>query len=62
MKDPFDRRRLEQVDADRSEDDAPVDALNKALDAGGIGTWRWIPAEHRLVWDEAMIRLFGLEP
>lgn len=39
-----------------------MDQLRTALDAGGLGTWRWDAREGRVVWDEELERLFGLPP
>ena len=36
--------------------------LRTALDAGGLGTWRWDARAERVVWDEVLERLFGLSP
>ena len=36
--------------------------LREALDAARMGTWSWSAAEDRVVWDEAMRRLYGLAP
>ncbi len=36
--------------------------LRLALDAGGLGTWRWDMATGRTVWDERLEALFGLGP
>ena len=33
-----------------------------ALDAGGLGTWRWDAASGVIVWDERLEGLFGFEP
>jgi PAS domain S-box-containing protein len=37
-----------------------MDQLRTALDAGGLGTWRWDARTGRTVWDEELERLFGL--
>jgi PAS domain S-box-containing protein len=39
-----------------------LDHLRVALEAGGLGTWRWDLASGRTVWDERMEALFGLPP
>jgi PAS domain S-box-containing protein len=39
-----------------------ADHLTLALDAGGLGTWRWDRTNEIVIWDEQMERLFGLEP
>lgn len=36
--------------------------LNLALKAAGLGTWYWDVAEDRIVWDDQMCLLSGLEP
>ncbi len=36
--------------------------LRLALDAGGLGTWRWDMTTGRTVWDERLEALFGLGP
>lgn len=36
--------------------------LNLALKAAGLGTWYWDVAEDRIVWDDQMCLLCGLEP
>ncbi len=36
--------------------------LSLALDAGGLGTWRWDMATGRVEWDTRLEQLFGLEP
>ena len=36
--------------------------LRSALDAGGLGTWRWDLATGRTIWDERLEALFGLPP
>ncbi|HYC30649.1 MAG TPA: MASE1 domain-containing protein, partial [Gemmatimonadales bacterium] len=36
--------------------------LREALDAARMGTWSWTAADDRVVWDEAMRRLYGLGP
>ncbi len=33
-----------------------------ALDAGGLGTWRWDQASGEIVWDDRLQRLFGFAP
>ncbi len=33
-----------------------------ALEAGGLGTWRWDMASGQTVWDERLEQLFGLAP
>ena len=33
-----------------------------ALEAGGLGTWRWDIASGAVVWDERLEALYGLEP
>lgn len=54
--DVTDRRDTEQRSRDLSEHFAA------ALQAGGLGTWRWDMATGVTVWDERMEALFGLEP
>jgi PAS domain S-box-containing protein len=39
-----------------------LDHLRVALDAGGLGTWRWDRATGETVWDQRMEALFGLPP
>jgi PAS domain S-box-containing protein len=36
--------------------------LQLALDAGGLGTWRWDLATGVTEWDDTTYRLFGIEP
>ncbi|HEX8203479.1 MAG TPA: ATP-binding protein, partial [Isosphaeraceae bacterium] len=36
--------------------------LNLALRSSGVGTWSWLVPEDRLVWDNYVYPLFGLEP
>ncbi len=36
--------------------------LRLALDAGGLGTWRWNMHTGATLWDEQLERLFGLDP
>jgi PAS domain S-box-containing protein len=36
--------------------------LRLALDAGGLGTWRWDSASGKTMWDERLEALFGLPP
>ncbi len=38
------------------------DHFRLALDAGGLGTWRWDMASGKTVWDERLESLFGLPP
>jgi PAS domain S-box-containing protein len=33
-----------------------------ALEAGGLGTWRWDMADGSTLWDERLERLYGFEP
>lgn len=40
----------------------PVDHLRLALDASGLGTWRWDLASGATWWDEQLEELHGLEP
>lgn len=49
-------RQLEQQTTDLAEH------LRLALDAGGLGTWRWDMATGVTVWDERLEALFGLGP
>ncbi len=51
-----DRRVLETQAADRDM------RLRLALDAAGLGTWRWDAATGRSTWDERLEALFGLPP
>lgn len=53
---------LAEVAALERETQAISAHLNLALDAGGLGTWRWDLASGRTTWDPRMERLFGLEP
>jgi PAS domain S-box-containing protein len=39
-----------------------TERLQLALEAGGLGTWRWERATGDTVWDERLEELFGLEP
>jgi len=39
-----------------------ADRLDLALTAGELGTWRWDQGEGRVVWDERLHALYGLEP
>lgn len=39
-----------------------TDHLRLALDAGGLGTWRWDLASGLTYWDTKMEALFGVEP
>jgi PAS domain S-box-containing protein len=50
-----DRRRVERITAQLSE------RLQVALEAGGLGTFEWYRADGRVIWDERMAALFGLE-
>jgi PAS domain S-box-containing protein len=34
--------------------------LRLAIDAGGLGVWDWDIEHDRLVWDESMLRLYGI--
>ncbi len=36
--------------------------LRLALDAGGLGTWRWTMATGEIMWDERLEALYGLDP
>ena len=36
--------------------------FGSALEAGGLGTWRWTIASGQTVWDERLEALFGLSP
>src|SRR3954463_9983185 len=36
--------------------------LQLALDAAGLGTFRWVRATGRVEWDERMEELFGFDP
>ena len=55
-RDVTDRRQLEAQAQDLS------DRLRLALDAGGLGTWRWEMRTGRTEWDSPMEQLFGLDP
>jgi PAS domain S-box-containing protein len=44
----------------RSED--ALARLQLALDAGELGSWSWVPATGEVHWDEALERIYGLEP
>ncbi|MDQ8204185.1 PAS domain-containing protein [Pelagicoccus sp. SDUM812003] len=37
------------------------DRLALAVKASGLGIWEWDVAEDRLIWDDRMLRLFGLD-
>ncbi len=55
----------EDVTATRQADQRARDLTEHfaaALQAGGLGTWRWEIASGATVWDERMEALFGLEP
>ncbi len=54
--DVTDRRRAEQQVRDLA------DHFGLALEAGGLGTWRWDMASDVIDWDERLERLYGLEP
>lgn len=54
--DVTEQRLLESTAQDLSE------RLHLALDAGGLGTWRWDMATNRTEWDPRMEALFGLAP
>lgn len=54
--DVADVRRAEQQMQDLS------DRLRLALDAAGLGTWRWDTNTGEVSWDERMEALFGFEP
>ncbi len=54
--DVTEQRSLEQRAADLA------DHLALALEAGGLGTWRWNMATGETVWDERLEGLFGLTP
>jgi PAS domain S-box-containing protein len=47
--------------ADQSARDL-ADHFRVALDAGGLGTWRWDMASGSTVWDERLESMFGLAP
>jgi len=49
-------RRAEQQSRDLSEH------FRAAVEAGGLGTWRWSTADREMVWDERLEALFGLAP
>ena len=49
-------RHFEQQAADLAEH------LALALDAGGMGTWRWDMGTNETVWDAKLESLFGIEP
>ncbi len=36
--------------------------LRLAADSAGIGVWEFDPASNSLIWDENMLRLYGIEP
>ena len=48
--------RAEQQSRDLSEQ------LHAAVEAGGLGTWRWNAITGEMVWDERLEALFGLPP
>ena len=50
------RRRADQAARDLA------DHFRLALDAGGLGTWRWDMRTGQTTWDERLEALFGLEP
>jgi PAS domain S-box-containing protein len=54
--DVTDQRFLEQRASDLTEH------LRLALDAGGLGTWRWNRTIGEIQWDSKLEQLFGLEP
>lgn len=54
--DVADQRLLERSAA------ALADNLSLALEAGGLGTWRWDMASGQVLWDERLEALYGLEP
>lgn len=41
---------------------AALDNLDLAMEAAGMGAWKWDLVNDRIVWDENMHYLFGLEP
>ena len=47
------------IPASRSGNASP---LQLALDAAGMGSWRWDAASDMVVWDDGMYRIFGLSP
>jgi PAS domain S-box-containing protein len=54
--DVTERRAAEQAARDLA------DHFRLALEAGGLGTWRWDLKSGRTTWDERLESLFGLEP
>lgn len=54
------------AEADRSPPPAgqasDTDRVKLALEAGRLGTWRWVIATGELSWDEPLERVFGLTP
>jgi len=61
-------RELEQVEARRRRKEGEEELrlseqrLRLALDAGGMGSWRWDLVSGRLEWSEKLEAMFGLEP
>ena len=39
-----------------------AEQLHAAVEAGGLGTWRWNATTGEMVWDERLEALFGLPP
>ena len=39
-----------------------ADRLSMTARAGGVGIWNLDPVDNRLVWDDQMFRLYGLNP
>lgn len=52
------RERLQQTQKDLA---IAEERLRHATDAGNIGVWDWRIPEDRLIWNEQMYRLFGVE-
>jgi PAS domain S-box-containing protein len=55
----------EDVTASRAADQRArdlTDHFGAALEAGGLGTWRWDMASGTTIWDERLEALFGLPP
>lgn len=40
---------------------ASEQALNEAQRVAQVGSWKWIPADNKVIWSEEMFRLFGVE-
>jgi PAS domain S-box-containing protein len=54
-------RRERELEASEARLRGSEDRLQLAIDAAGLGIWDWDVVQDRLVWDDSMYRLYGVD-